>query len=399
MATEDLLRELAPQVLGALVRHYGHFDEAEEAVQEALITAATQWPERGEPDNPRGWLITVASRRLIDELRSAEARRQREEKEAVEVTTDPGGQPDDELLLLFLCCHESLTAASQMALTLRAVGGLTTTEIAGAFLVPESTMAQRISRAKRSIRDAGGGFDLPDPEVRAARLGTVLHILYLIFNEGYATSTGDTLVRTELSAEAIRLTRQVHAMLPDDPEITGLLALMLLTDARRDARTGPDGALVPLEQQDRERWDRDQIDEGVELISRALPAGPVGPYQLQAAIAAVHDEADKAEETDWPQILALYRMLSEVAPGPMISLNLAIAQAMVEGPEAGLEALRPLADDPHLRSHHRLFAARAHLLELIGNREDARRTYVEAAELATSGPEQRYLLDRSERLA
>ena len=410
---EDLLRPLAPQILGAVVRRYGHFDAAEDAVQEALLAAALQWPKDGVPDNPRGWLITVASRRLTDLLRSEQARQRREDTvarstlpsqwlaPAADQAAGGGAAPefDDTLTLLFMCCHPSLSPASQIALTLRAVGGLTTAEIARAFLVPEATMTRRISRAKQRIKESGIPFRLPPDSERTERLGAVLHVLYLIFNEGYASTSGPSLQRAELSAEAIRLARMVHRLLPGDSEVTGLLALMLLTDARRPARTGPDGSLVPLAEQDRGKWDQPSIREGVTLITRTLATPPVGPYQLQAAIAAVHAEATRAEDTDWPQILALYELLSRVSPNPMVTLNQAVAVAMVRGPRAGLDLLEPLDADDRMTGHHRLDAVRAHLLEMAGDRAAARSSYRIAARRTTSLPEQRYLEARAARLA
>jgi RNA polymerase sigma factor (sigma-70 family) len=398
---EDLLRGLAPQVLGALVRRYGRFDACEDAVQEALMAAAVQWPRDGVPDNPPGWLTTVAARRLTDQWRSEGARRTRE---ATAATLEPPGaatapERDDTLTLLFLCCHPSLSPPSQIALTLRAVGGLTTAEIASAFLVPEATMAQRISRAKQSIRSSGGQFSLPPPDERGDRLRAVLHVLYLIFNEGYTASSGPDLQRADLAAEAIRLTRAVHRLLPDDGEVAGLLALMLLTDARRPARARPDGALIPLADQDRERWHTPSIAEGIALISDALPRAQLGPYQLQAAIAAVHAEAASADQTDWPQILALYDLLERVSPNPMVTLNRAVAVAMVHGPRAGLDMLVSLDDDERMARHHRLDAVRAHLLEMAGDNAAARSSYRSAARGTTSLPEQRYLEERAARLS
>lgn len=405
---EDLLRQLTPQVLGALVRRYGHFDLCEDAVQEALLAAATQWPGQGVPERPQGWLITVASRRLTDLLRAESARRRREETAATLTLTDealmpgPGDEQvpdqDDTLTLLFLCCHPALSPASQLALTLRAVGGLTTAEIASAFLVPEGTMAQRISRAKQSIKSSGLPFAMPPDEERAERLRVVLHVLYLIFNEGYTTTAGPDLQRGELTGEAIRLTRAVHRLLPEDGEVAGLLALMLLTDARRLARTRPDGGLVPLAEQDRALWDRALIGEGVALITETLARAALGPYQLQAAIAAIHDEAATAEETDWGQIVMLYDLLERIAPGPMVTLNRAVAVAMVQGPRAGLAVVDALAADGRLGKHHRLDAVRAHLLELAGDREGARASYWAAAKRTTSLPERRYLEGRAGRL-
>ena len=406
---EDLLRQFAPQVLGSLVRRYGHFDLAEDAVQEALLAAALQWPEQGIPENPRGWLITVAVRRLTDELRSDEARRRREERAAAElprehVTPPPDGEQipageDDTLTLFFLCAHPALSPASQLALTLRAVGGLATAEIARAFLVPDATIAQRISRAKQQIKASHIPFTLPAESERAERLTVVLHVLYLIFNEGYTASSGPDLQRGELTSEAIRLAREVRRLLPDDGEVAGLLALMLLTDARRAARTRADGSLVPLAEQDRERWNGSYIEEGVALVTDALARSPLGPYQLQAAIAAVHDEAAQAADTDWPQILVLYELLERISPNPMVTLNHAVAVAMVKGPQAGLELLGPLDDDRRLAEHHRLDAVRAHLLEMAGDRAAARSSYRRAARRTTSLAERRYLEARANRLA
>ncbi|HKN80017.1 MAG TPA: DUF6596 domain-containing protein [Actinomycetota bacterium] len=396
---EDLLRDLAPQVLGVLVRRYGRFDASEDAVQEALLAGATQWPEQGVPENPRAWLVTVASRRLVDGWRNESARRRREEVTFLDVP-EPGpvAERDDTLTLLFLCCHPSLSVPSQLALTLRAVGGLTTAEIANAFLVPEPTMAQRITRAKQTIRNAGARFDLPPEEEREDRLRVVLHVLYLLFNEGYTTSAGPALHRADLTSEAIRLARLLRRLLPQQGEIAGLLALMLLTDARREARTTPDGALVPLADQDRALWDRTQIEEGVEIISDALARSAIGPYQLQAAIAAIHDEARSADETDWPQILALYHVLEQVSPGPVVTLNRAVAVAMVDGPRAGLAVLGTLDADERMAHTHRLEAVRGHLLELAGEPGAARESYRRAARMTASVPEQRYLAMRAARL-
>ncbi|WP_443687878.1 RNA polymerase sigma factor [Nonomuraea guangzhouensis] len=397
---EDLLRGLAPQVLGALVRRYGHFATAEDATQEALLAAALQWPEQGLPDNPRGWLITVAARRLTDLLRSEQARQQRED--AVSRWTLPdqwlapaadraAADSDDTLILLFMCCHSSLSPAAQIALTLRAVGGLTTAEIARAFLVPESTMTRRITRAKHRIKDSGLPFGLPSGEDRAERLAAVLHVLYLIFNEGYASTSGPALQRTELTTEAIRLTRLVNRLLPDDAEVAGLLSLMLLTDARRPARTGPDGSLIPMAEQDRTRWNTSYITEGIALITNALPRGPTGPYQLQAAIAALHDEAPTTEETDWPQIKALYELLMRLSDNPVVTLNHTVAAAMVDGPAAGLALLAELEKDARIAEDHRLHAVRAHLLERSGEHRAARAAYEAAARRTSSLQQQRYL--------
>ena len=404
--SEHLLRELAPQVLGAVIRRSHDFTTAEDAVQEALMAAVVQWPREGVPDNPRGWLIHVASRRMTDHMRTEMARRRRESELALEAVNatewtaiETATEEDDTLVLLFMCCHPALTLASAIALTLRAVGGLTTAEIAHAFLVPEATMAQRISRAKQSIKESGIPFKLPTSEERAQRLRALLHVLYLIFNEGYTSSAGPQLQRGDLSREAMRLTRTVHALQPDDAEVTGLLALMLLTDARRLARTGTEGELIPLAQQDRALWDRQQIAEGVALLSAALPRGSVGPYQLQAAIAAVHDEAARAQDTDWPQILALYELLKRMSDNPVVVLNHAIAVAMVHGPSKGLELLGALDSDARLSNHHRLDAVRAHLLEMAGDHKDAITHYRIAAGRATSMPERNYLMMQAARLS
>jgi RNA polymerase sigma factor (sigma-70 family) len=404
-----LLRDLAPQVLGAVARRHGDFAAAEDAVQEAMIAAASQWPVQGVPANPRGWLHHVALRRLTDALRSEIARRRREESVGgapwaewafvppadAEVAVDR----DDTLVLLFMCCHPSLTPPSAIALTLRAVGGLTTAEIASAFLVPEATMAQRISRAKQSIKASAVPFSMPTAEERAERLSAVLHVLYLIFSEGYTSSAGPTLHRTDLSNEAIRLTRAVHGLLPGDGEVGGLLALMLHTDARRAARTGASGELIPLDEQDRTLWDKQLIAEGVALVTDALSKGAVGAYQLQAAIAAVHDESARAEDTDWPQILALYDLLRRMADNPMVSLNRAIAAAMVHGPATGLELIDALDADARLRGHYRLDAVRGHLYERSGDRARAVAHYRAAAERTTSLPERDYLTTKAARLA
>jgi RNA polymerase sigma factor (sigma-70 family) len=395
---EDLLRELAPQVLGVLMRRHGGFDVCEDAVQEALLAAATGWPVDGVPDNPTGWLITAASRRLVETWRSDAARRRREERYGL-TAAPPGPVPetDDTLTLFFLCCHPALATPSQVALTLRAVGGLSTAEIARALLVPETTLAQRISRAKARIKSAGAHFARPTEAEQVQRLPAVLHVLYLIFNEGYTASSGPALNRVELTAEAIRLARQLHRRLPDHGEAAGLLALMLLTDARRPARTGTSGTLVPLAEQDRTRWDVELIREGVDLLSATLPHAVPGPFQLQAAIAAVHDEAPSAEQTDWPQILALYDLLAALAPSPMVTLNRIVAVAMVRGPDAALTALEAVASDPALAGHYRIDAVRAHLLDERGDRDAARRHYRLAARRTRSRPEQQYLLARARR--
>ena len=404
-STGDLLRELAPQVLGALMRRYGGLDACEDAVQEALLDAAVQWPAAGTPDNPRGWLLTVATRRLTDMLRGESARRRRED--AVYLATPPavligasadariagaGGPPDhdDTLTLLFLCCHPALSPSSQVALTLRAVGGLTTAEIARAFGVPEATMAQRISRAKQQIRAAGARFTPPDAADREQRLRAVQQVLYLVFNEGYTASAGQRLQRTDLTVEGIRLARLLARLLPGDSETAGLLALMLLTDARRAARVTPDGALVPLTEQDRGRWDRRLIAEGTALAERTLATSrALGPYQLQAAIAAVHDEAASVEDTDWAEILALYELLAKVSPGPMVSLGKAVATAKVHGADAGLAAVSDLAET--LAANHRFYAVRGHLHAMAGDPRAAAADFRTAARYATNIPERRYL--------
>ena len=405
---EDVWRRESPHVLAALLRRHGDYADCEDAAQEALAAAADQWPRDGVPDNPRGWLIRVASRRLIDQLRSNRSRAVREETvgiaqpadayvgPAADDDTSPGG--DDTLLLLLLCCHPLLTRPSQVALTLRAVSGLPSAAIATAFLVPEPTMAQRLSRARTTLRDSAVRFEKPTSEELPARVAAVLDVLYLIFNEGYARSTGDTLLDTSLADEAIRLTRQLHAYLPDHDEIAGALALMLLTDARRAARTDERGDLVPLAEQDRSRWDAGLVGEGVALLEEVLPHGHVGAYQLQAAIAAVHADAQRYDDTDWAQIAVLYSMLDQVAPSPAVTLNRAVAVGMSAGPTAGLAALQPIVDDPSLERYHRLPAVRAHLLEMVGDLAEAERQYARAVELTSSRPEQRYLAHRLTRL-
>ncbi|UOX89468.1 RNA polymerase sigma factor [Amycolatopsis sp. FBCC-B4732] len=396
----EVLRPLVPQVLGVLVRRYGQFDACEDAVQEALLAASEQWPAEGVPDNPRSWLVTVATRRLTDLWRSESARRRREETVAVRepaaVVAGPGEErpadSDDTLTLLFLCCHPAVSAPSQVALTLRAVGGLTTAQIASAFLVPDATMTRRITRAKESIAAAGSTFGEPSPADFPERLRVVLQVLYLIFNEGYTATSGENLLRVELAAEAIRLTRAVRELVPGEGEVAGLLALMLLTDARRAARTGPDGELVPLPEQDRTRWDAAMIAEGVELVRAVLGRGPIGPYQVQAAIAALHDEAPSTGTTDWPQIVELYGVLGELMPGPVVAVNRAVAVAQVSGPEAGLALL------DGVDVAHRSDAVRAHLLEEAGRAAEARECYLRAANRTGSGPERRYLQAKADRL-
>ena len=397
---EDLLRELSPRVLGAVVRRYGHFDLSEDAVQEAMFAAVRQWPVEGVPLDPGAWLITVAARRLADLFRSDQARRRREmevtlREERLAPTADSPLSGDDSLVLLFLCCHPVLPVASQIALTLRAVGGLTTAQVARAFLTSEQTMTRRITRAKQAVSDAGAAFQMPSASELPDRLAAVLHVLYLIFNEGYATTSGPGLHRIELTIESIRLTRLLRRQLPDEPEVGGLLALMLLTDARRPARTDAAGRIVLLEDQDRSLWDADAVAEGLALVEEVLPRGPVGPYQLQAAIAAVHAEAPSAETTDWPQIQALYDLLLRVSDTPVVRLNHAVAVAMTRGPRAGLQLLDRLRAEGKIRDDHRFHAVRAQLLERAGRTEEARAEYLRAARDATSLPLQRYLNERA----
>ncbi|MCU1526207.1 MAG: polymerase subunit sigma-24 [Microbacteriaceae bacterium] len=395
---EGLLRELAPQALGIVARKYGQFHAAEDAMQEALIAAAAQWRDDGIPDHALSWLVNVASRRLIDGWRNENSRRRREEKAASLEVTAAGTDDDDSLTLLFLCCHPSLSVASQLALTLRAVGGLTSAEIANAFLVPERTMVQRITRAKQQIRASGLRFEMPPDAERGERLVVVLQVLYLIFNEGYTPGSRSSGLGTDLTAEAIRLSRMLQALLPKDGEVAGLLALMLLTDARRPARESSDGMLVPLAEQDRTVWNADFVREGIALITRTLGSVPAGPYQLQAAIAAVHDEATSADATDWPQILALYSVLERVSPSPVVTLNRAVAVAMVHGAKAGLAVLGTIADDPRMTQTHRLDVVRGHLLELAGDRVGAQESYERAIRGTASVAEQRYLSLKAARL-
>ncbi|SCL17023.1 RNA polymerase sigma factor, sigma-70 family [Micromonospora nigra] len=398
----DLLRELAPRVLGPLARRHRDFARAEDAVAEAVVDAVEAWRHGGVPEHPLGWLRTVAARRYVDQVRADTARRRRElalldatPRDAL-VAPPPDAEPtrDDLLELLFLCCHPALGPAAQLALTLRAVAGLTTAQIAAAFLVPEATMGQRIVRAKQRLREAGARFTPPPPAERAARLTVVLHVLYLLFNEGYAASGGPRLHRVDLTGQALRLTRRLHDRLPDSGEVTGLLALMLLTEARAATRTGPDGELVPLTEQDRSRWNRAAIAEGTALLTGSLSTAPLGPYQVQAAIAAVHAEAPTAPATDWAQILALYELLECLAPNPVVTLNRAVAVGEVHGPTAGLALLDEVAAGP-LAGHHRLLAVRAHLLEQAGERAAAAAAWRGAARQAGSVPEQRHLLRRA----
>jgi RNA polymerase sigma factor (sigma-70 family) len=403
---EELLRTLAPRVLGILVRRHGDFARCEDAVQEALIDAAGRWSRDGVPEHPLGWLNTVAARRYVDQVRSDAARERREQAvfealprdELLAAPADAEPTRDDLLELLFLCCHPALTPSAQMALTLRAVAGLTTTEIAAAFLVPDKTMGQRISRAKQRLREAGARFELPPDPERGPRLRVVLHVLYLLFNEGYSASAGPRLRRPDLTATAVRLTRRLRRRLPDSGETAGLLALMLLTEARGAARTGPNGILVPLDDQDRSLWDRAAIAEGVELVTHSLATHPVGPYQVQAAIAAVHSEAPTSADTDWPQVLALYDVLERLAPNPITALNRAVALGEVHGPRAALEVVREL-ETGVLAGHHRLLAVRGHLLERAGDHAAAGEAFRQAARLAGSVPEQRFLMLRAARSA
>jgi RNA polymerase sigma factor (sigma-70 family) len=398
---EGLLRRLAPQALGAVVRRDGHFADAEDAVQEALLAAATTWPADGVPDSPLGWLVRVASRRMADLSRSAESRRRREQLAASWSREPPEAAPgrDDTLALFFMCCHPALPPSSAVALTLRALGGLTTREIAAAFLVPEATMAQRISRAKRTVAESGERLALPDAPARTARLALVLRVLYLVFSEGYTSSGGPNLDRTDFASEAIRLGRLLHELLPDEREATGLLALMLLTEARRPARTAPDGSLVPLADQDRSLWDRALITEGTVLATTALEREPVGEYALQAAVAALHDEAPRHEDTDWERILSLYSVLERMTDSPVVRLNRAVAVAMVEGPDAGLVLLDELSGSGSLARSHRVHAVRAHLLEQKGDVEAARAEYVAAAAATDNLRERDYLTQRAAALA
>ena len=391
---EDLLRELAPQVLGVLVRRFGDFDLAEDAVQDALLAAATQWRTEGLPEHPRGWLIQVAQRRMADAVRAEVARRRRETTVFVrEVPVEASGR-DDTLDMYFLCCHPDLPPAGAIALTLRAVGGLSTAEIAAAFLVPEATMAQRISRAKKRLAESERPF--ADGAQDSARLSAVLQVLYVIFTEGHTSSAGTGLRRGDLSAEAIRLTRALRALLPENTEVTGLLALMLLTDARRATRSGPHGELVPLHEQDRTRWDRAQITEGLRLLTATMSTGLTGNYQLQAAVAGLHAQAARVQDTDWTRILVLYTMIERANPNPMVTLNRAVATAMVHGPAAGLAVADTVAE-PLARSH-RLAAVRGHLHEMAGEDAAAAAQYQLAAKQTASVPERDYLLLRAARV-
>ncbi len=403
---DRLFREESGRAVATLIRVLGDFDLAEEAVQEAFVTALETWPDRGIPDNPGAWITTTARNRAIDRLRrqrrfsdrqdalARDAAFEAERREAAmiasaEELTDP--IPDDQLRLIFTCCHPALPMDGRVALTLRTLGGLTTPEIARAFLVPEPTLAQRLVRAKRKIRDAGIPYRVPPAELLPERLDGVLTVLYLVFNEGYAATSGDSLVRRELCAEAIRLTRVVVELLPDAPEAAGLLALMLLHDARRDARVGDAGELVLLEAQDRTRWDAGRIAEGRQLLERALAAGAPGPYQIQAAIAALHDEASTPEATDWAQIAALYRALLRLTPSPVVELNLAVAVAMADGPAIGLAMMDGLVADGRLERYPYLHSARADMLRRLGRRSEAADAYRLALGLTTNRLERDFL--------
>lgn len=406
---EDVWRQESPHVLAALLRRHGDLGDCEDATQEAMEAAARQWPREGMPDNPRAWLVRVASRRLIDHSRADASRSAREATAAAAEPRDvlvahaaDATEPvpsDDSLQLLLLCCHPALTRPSQVALTLRSVGGLTPSQIAAAFLVPERTMIQRLTRARSTLRNVGARFELPEPSELPERVAAVLDVLYLIFNEGYTRSSGDRLVDGSLTGEAIRLTRQLATQLPEHDEVTGALALMLLTQARANARTDHNGDLIPLAEQDRRRWDRALITEGVRLLEGVLRRGHVGQFQLQAAIAAVHAEATTFAETDWLQIAVLYEMLARVAPSPAVTLNRAVAVGMAYGPEVGLGLVDELVRDPGMQRFHRTYAVRAHLRELSGDGAGALEDYRRAARLTASQPEQRYLNARAARLA
>ena len=405
---EDVWRHESPHVLAALLRRHGDLGDCEDAAQEAAEAAAVQWCREGVPANPRGWLITVASRRLIDRLRADRARAGREEAVAVAQPSDSYlalsadqatvGDGDDMLQMFVLCCHPSLSRSSQVALTLHAVGGLGTGEIAAAYLVPQRTMTQRLARARSTLRSAGAVFELPSQPDLPSRIASVLDVCHLLFTEGHTRSAGGALVDWNLTDEAIRLTRQLHCAIPDHDEVAGALALMLLTHSRAATRTER-GNLVPLAEQNRSRWDRDLIAEGVGILEQVLPRGHVGRFQLQAAIAAVHAESSTWESTDWRQISILYAMLDRVAPSPVVTLNRAVAISMACGPKQGLDLIAPLLNNPSMRRHHRTHAVRAHLLEMIGDHTGAIDSYRRAAQLAASVPEQRYLNDRVRRLA
>jgi RNA polymerase sigma-70 factor (ECF subfamily) len=399
---DRVFREESGRVVAGLIRAVGDFDLAEESVQDAFVEALEHWPRDGLPPNPGAWIATTARRKAIDRLRRAKSLRQKVDQMAELTTTDqPTDQPtdnpalsDDRLRLIFTCCHPALAADAQIALTLRLLGGLRTPEIARAFLLPEATLAQRLVRAKGKIRSAGIPYRVPPAEDLPERLGSVLHVLYLVFNEGYSATAGATLVRRELASEAIRLARVLAGLMPSQPEVLGLMALLLLQDSRRDARQAESGELIVLAKQDRSRWDRDRIAEGLAVLDRAAVFGLPGPYQLQAAIAAVHAGADSAASTDWQRIVLLYDRLLAVVPSPVVVLNRAVAVAMVNGPAAALAVVDGLAADGALDGYHLLHATRGELLRRLGRAIEAAAAYERARDLATNEVERAYLEQR-----